>query len=316
VQQLRASLNEWNLQYHELLSSLFIEKVPDLAPLQLELKYCFMVSQVLVYRCDRNARYQQRYRDSARMALKLVGQVAGNPNAFTPARCAVLTRFVFPFPHRVSLHSLTRLPPRMFRNYPLVALHDLFSFCLGKDQPDNTEDGQLIYEMRHNLKLLHHADFPDAYYARLEVGLKWSTELLDTIKDCLSKSAAVGSSTDMADRTPTWSSLETQPQPSSSAGQWNSAALTFAMDTDENFHALTTSVPPEGPLDPSFPVFGLTASSSGDGSILAVNHGLDHPHQSMWAAAGFPCNTSSESFFDADFAQSIIPTGPCSSGGV
>lgn len=216
----------------------------------------------------------------------------------------------------------------MLRNHPLVALHDLFSFCLAKELPENTEDGQLIYEMRHNLELLQHADFPDAYYARLEVGLKWCTELLDTIKDCLSKSMAAsdwgpanGSSTGMSYRTPTRSTLETQSELSSCpVGQRNSAALTFAMDTDESLHALRTSVPLEGIIDPGFPVFGLTASSSGDGTALAVNHGLDHPvfvvHQSMWAEAGFPCNASSELFFDADFAQSIMPTGPCSAGGV
>lgn len=94
VQQLWGSLNEWNIKYHALLSSPILEKMADLAPMQLELKYCFMVSQVLVHRCDRNARSQQRYRDPARSALKLIAQVAGDHRSITLARCAVLARFV------------------------------------------------------------------------------------------------------------------------------------------------------------------------------------------------------------------------------
>lgn len=240
---------------------------------------------------------------------------------------------------RVSVQFGSLTATRMFRNYPLVALHDLFSFCLIKGQPDSTEeDGQLIYETRHNLQLLHHADFPDAYYARLEVGLKWCTGLLDTIKDCLSRSATASdwepangssSSTGMADRTPMrMSTSEFQSEPSSLPavrGQWNSATtLGFTTDADDSLHALTASVPSEGLLDPTgFPVFGLAASSNNaDGAVLALNHGLDHPvsvstmHHPMWTASEFPCGSSSESFFDADFTQSIMPIVPNSSEGV
>ncbi|KOC13248.1 C6 transcription factor [Aspergillus flavus AF70] len=290
VQQLWGSLNEWNIKYHALLSSPILEKMADLAPMQLELKYCFMVSQVLVHRCDRNARSQQRYRDPARSALKLIAQVAGDHRSITLARCAVLAR--------------------MFRNYPLVAVHDLFSFCLTVGEPDSTEDGQLIHETRRHLELLHYADFPQAYFARLEVGLKWCTDMLDTIKDCLSRSAVAGdwgamdgSSTGLSDRTPPSESELSSIPPDA----W--ASLNLPMSRDEMLCGLSPSVPSEGLLDPQFSAFGLTTSSTGDSTVPAFAQGGDNPavtmHPSMWVPAEVPCN-SSEPLFDPEFTRSIM----------
>lgn len=82
---------EW-MQQHERVyrRESLLEQAPELDLLQLEIRYCYNVAKILIYRCDRSTGSQQRCREQACLALQTISEVFREP--ITTSSCAVLGR--------------------------------------------------------------------------------------------------------------------------------------------------------------------------------------------------------------------------------
>ncbi|KAI2780391.1 hypothetical protein F4815DRAFT_148196 [Daldinia loculata] len=160
-------VDEWNQQNHELITAIFPENTAELANIQLELKYCYHVTQVLCLRHDRQDELaQHQMRDHARICLRLVSEV-GSPSLTTT--------------------SLALLD-RMLGNYPVVAFIELVAFyfnTLAKGEapePELEADLEILWAVCRYLQALHNPSFQTTYYPRLRDGLAWALENIEIMK--------------------------------------------------------------------------------------------------------------------------------------
>ncbi|KAI1387976.1 uncharacterized protein F4822DRAFT_298123 [Hypoxylon trugodes] len=165
VHRLCQLLEEWHQQHHEFMNthSLGVES----GYMQLELKYCYHVTQVLILLHDhQNELAQRKLHDHSRTCLRLISEAGSTP------------------PTTTSLALLAR----MLGNYPITAFLDLISFhfnILSKNGPsdENFEsDLSMLLITSHYLRTLGHPDFPAVYFGRLDIGLTWALGLLEIVK--------------------------------------------------------------------------------------------------------------------------------------
>lgn len=88
----RKQMHRLNRLCDERLPSLpsLVSRDPGLRLMQLELKYCYHVSKILIHRCHRTAEEWQITREHAVSALKTITDVFEEP--VTPGSCMVLGR--------------------------------------------------------------------------------------------------------------------------------------------------------------------------------------------------------------------------------
>ncbi|EED22171.1 hypothetical protein TSTA_094170 [Talaromyces stipitatus ATCC 10500] len=163
VEMLRNLVNEWGLQHHTVIDQLSsLEVPPGSDPLQIELKYTYHATQILINRCDSNEDSQQQTVFHARSALKII-------NLLASAQPLTVS-------HLVALE-------RIFRNYPVVAFTDLLGVCLTKGLLGKEEDIQLLRAARDAYQLIHE---PNMYFGNTEksyTGFIWCIDLLDLVEN-------------------------------------------------------------------------------------------------------------------------------------
>ncbi|KAK9421816.1 putative Zn(2)-C6 fungal-type domain-containing protein [Seiridium unicorne] len=164
-------------------SSLGGHDVEDLVLMQLELRYCYHVTHVLVLRSDRNKdeRIQTQILHHARACLRLVVEMGnlGDGVQLTPSRTAKA---------RVAALS------RVLGSYPMVAFMDLVAFRLDEfiasrlqpgsdlahsEPQDVAADMELLQAVPRILQGLQHPDRPSTYINRLRAGMGWAAWVLD-----------------------------------------------------------------------------------------------------------------------------------------
>ncbi|KAI1370678.1 hypothetical protein F4677DRAFT_451188 [Hypoxylon crocopeplum] len=158
-------------------------EVDDLISLQLEVRYCYHVTHVLVLRCERSRdeRAQVQMRHHARTCLQLImemGNIEGGP---------------LPSPTHVIKARLASLG-RVLGTYPIVAFTDLAAFHLdeiltnrpppnsnsARGESDDVEaDIKLLSAVPRLLQRLQHADCPTTYLNRLQAGLEWAVQVVE-----------------------------------------------------------------------------------------------------------------------------------------
>lgn len=181
----RSSLGE-SLFGSNIQHSLGGNEVDELVSLQLELRYCYYVTHVLILRCDRskNERSQVQMRHHARTSLRLIVEMGSmedstlpTPNHFAKARLALLSRAL--------------------GAYPMVAFMDLVAFHLDEILPSRTRpssdtahsesddvesDIELFNSVLRLLQGLQNVDRPSTYLNRTRQGLEWATRVLEETK--------------------------------------------------------------------------------------------------------------------------------------
>ncbi|GAM35486.1 C6 transcription factor [Talaromyces pinophilus] len=162
AEMLRNLVNEWGLQHHTVINQLSsLEVPPGSDPLQIELKYTYHATQILISRCDSSEESQQQILFHARSALKITHLLAS-------AQPLTVS-------HLVALE-------RIFRNYPAVAFTDLLAVCLTKGIVGREEDLQLLRAARNAYQLIHE---PNMFFGNVEkpyTGFNWCIGLLDLVE--------------------------------------------------------------------------------------------------------------------------------------
>ncbi|RYP69145.1 hypothetical protein DL771_006239 [Monosporascus sp. 5C6A] len=170
VQLIGKLIDKWSQQHRGQLDAALVEPAPDLGLDQLELKYCYGVTQVLALRCDRGSeRAQQQLLNYARSCLKLVAKVGAAP--LNAERLASLAR--------------------MLGNYPMVAFVDLLSHHLptllrdGSSDlpPEIRDDIELLKTVPTHIQALQHPDRSYSYFGRLYMGINWAVEILNVLQE-------------------------------------------------------------------------------------------------------------------------------------
>ncbi|KAI0151737.1 hypothetical protein GGR57DRAFT_171545 [Xylariaceae sp. FL1272] len=150
-------------------SSSTAEEAADAKLLGMELMYAYQVSQILVLRCDETSdQSKEKARELARTSLKLLLEVCEPP--LTTARFALLAR--------------------MFRRYPMVAFVELVTLHLvnlpTKGHNDElTADIALLRAVCDQLATLQYHNLAHIFYARLNVGLVWALDTLESLAAAL-----------------------------------------------------------------------------------------------------------------------------------
>ncbi|KAK8054549.1 C6 transcription factor [Apiospora phragmitis] len=170
VQQLSSSLDKYAQRHAESIPSSPSSSAGDTDPIKLELAYGFLVSQVLVLRCDRrNEKSQERMRALARKSLRLVLAVCKPPR--TTPRLALLSSIV--------------------GNYPMVAFFELASYRLavlfktGEAGAGAQADITLLRAVCEHLQIPEHDKLTHIFYTRLKLGLEWARDLLEVLGEAL-----------------------------------------------------------------------------------------------------------------------------------
>lgn len=152
-EKLSEILRRWSALHVSLLDEK-ADKEDSASLLRLELKYCYHVAQILVCRCcssqDKSKKDQRT--ENARAALRLLNSLRKTP----PSLGAVA------------------LLARLFRNYPLIAFHELHDNLIR--DPDTTSwiHLDLMADTADILRELLHPNFPRVYYTRLHIGMTWA----------------------------------------------------------------------------------------------------------------------------------------------
>jgi len=192
-------LRKWTSHYSEILGQSSDEDPSPASYLQIELKYCFHVAQVLILRHSSTTANAQLCITNARAAVGVIINVyrAGS-----------------------TVGSMSLLA-RIFRNYPVVAFLELHGRSFGTSTTQLASNLQLLSqssEVLASLKDNPHSD--KAYYARLYLGLTWYSEnltlLLDAAESChqISTNSSHGPSVSTTSASSSDAPL-TQPQSSS-----------------------------------------------------------------------------------------------------
>ncbi|OTB02206.1 hypothetical protein M426DRAFT_13786 [Hypoxylon sp. CI-4A] len=160
-------IDEWYEQNRELMETPLLNEGPEVSSRQLELKYCYHVTQVLILRHDRhNADVQQEVRSHARICLRLIREASSSQ--FTTTTLTLL--------HRI------------FNIYPIPAFIDIIAFhfdnlAASKDlDPEFEADSELLRIVSRHLQVLQNPNFPTVYLTRLQLGLNWALGIIDVVK--------------------------------------------------------------------------------------------------------------------------------------
>ncbi|KAI1269285.1 hypothetical protein F5Y18DRAFT_374124 [Xylariaceae sp. FL1019] len=150
-------------------SSSTAEETADAKLQGIELTYAYQVSQILVLRCDEtNDQSKERIQGLARTSLGLLLEVIEPP--LTTARFALLAR--------------------MFRRYPMVAFVELVTQHL-VNMPVECHDEELAADISllravcEQLATLQYHNLAHIFYARLNVGLVWALDTLESLAAAL-----------------------------------------------------------------------------------------------------------------------------------
>ncbi|KAL2831476.1 fungal-specific transcription factor domain-containing protein, partial [Aspergillus cavernicola] len=162
--RLTGILQEWQEIHKLLVMKPLIDRAYHLKSPQIELRYAFHTTQVLIQRCDTSLSPEERYRNHAQSALELI-------------KTADIT-----------------IRARIFRNYPMVAFHDLFLYILISDKSglvENTECADLLRSVRRSLEPFRDPNFPESYYNKLYSGFSWCTDQLDILQNAINSTLAL-----------------------------------------------------------------------------------------------------------------------------
>ncbi|KAJ5891590.1 uncharacterized protein N7473_007818 [Penicillium subrubescens] len=200
---------------------------PGLRLMQLEVRYCFHVSKILIHRCHRMTGGWQRCHEHAVSALQIITDVFEQPA--TPGSCVILGR--------------------IFQNYPLVAFHDLCLRYLTEGLVDVAAMLPRLINVRRQLSSLEHKGLPSAYFTKLNLGVTWCTDLMSVVNNsskalepttCL---LTPSTSTDMGDLLPSMSLRD------ENANYWADTSDTLIQDQSD---ILGTFGSPDYFFDPTF----------------------------------------------------------------
>ncbi|KAI0403332.1 hypothetical protein F4802DRAFT_571752 [Xylaria palmicola] len=134
---------------------------------QLELKYCYHITQVLILRCDQINHVQRQVLDHARACLRVVVGIIGTPMS------------------SIALSYLGRL----LQNYSIVPFTELLRFHLHNlgrvvsVDEGISEDVELLRYINHSVQALQHPNLPQPYLSQLGLGLDWLFRVLAIIAE-------------------------------------------------------------------------------------------------------------------------------------
>ncbi|OTA88250.1 hypothetical protein M434DRAFT_399084, partial [Hypoxylon sp. CO27-5] len=167
ARRLAQLIDEWYEQHQKLMEATFMDDTAELGNLQLELKYCYHVTQVLILCHDRqNGCTQRQLRDHDRTCLRLMNEVGSLPT--NGSRIALLGR--------------------MLGNYPVAAFVDLVAFHFntltrnGISDAELESDFELLCAVCRYLQMLRHPNFPSVYFTHLYKGMSWALSILELLK--------------------------------------------------------------------------------------------------------------------------------------
>ncbi|KAL3477652.1 hypothetical protein BJX99DRAFT_225874 [Aspergillus californicus] len=162
VRRLTGALRRWK-EKHDLLLGELPGQAYHLFVAQIELRYASLVTEILVQRRDTTLSAEQRHRDLSRKALMLIKDVPKD---------------------RVDILG------RMFRNYPMIAFHELFTYVMIAEMSEMASNADLLRETSQLLVLFRDPNFPESYYNKLYAGFTWCLDQLDLLQDAMQKITA------------------------------------------------------------------------------------------------------------------------------
>ncbi|KAH7303520.1 hypothetical protein B0I35DRAFT_446538 [Stachybotrys elegans] len=175
VYQLSGSLDDYYQKYVKSLPVSQGSNGEGLDPTKIELAYGFLVSQVLVLRCNRNDENgQAKMRELARKSLEVVVTVSTPP--LTTQRLALLSNII--------------------RNYPLVAFFDLASYHIsgifetGEVSIDARADLALLRALCEQIPVPEHGKLAHVFSSCLKAGLHWALDILEVLVEALRSNAS------------------------------------------------------------------------------------------------------------------------------
>ncbi|KAI0602684.1 hypothetical protein F4775DRAFT_535138 [Biscogniauxia sp. FL1348] len=174
-----SSMDNFAQLHSKTLSSSSTDVMEDFQPLQMEISYGYLVSQVLILRCDQGSNQSQdKMREISRSCLRLILDVC--KTRFTATRIAVLGS--------------------LFRNYPIVAFVELVAFHManlfknGEYDTAMQADISLVRATCNQLQILQYEQLENMFYVRLRLGLSWALDTLEILGKFLAKPSPIGSS--------------------------------------------------------------------------------------------------------------------------
>ncbi|KAI9835135.1 MAG: hypothetical protein M1819_002504 [Sarea resinae] len=159
--KLDSSLWNWSLQYKDLMGKPALDAIPAILFIKLELKYCFNVGRVLIYRRVDEHAGKEQCRESAKLALRIIADV----------------HKLGPSPGAVALRG------RLFRSYPMISFIELFELMLDDPVQEAKGAASILHAVYEALLTLQHPQFPTVYYSRLLEGMAWCLGVVDVFKD-------------------------------------------------------------------------------------------------------------------------------------
>lgn len=166
VAKLSTLFRNWRCKYKVLFNTPFVVQDLTKSCLQIELKYCFNVGQILIHRCGRDETSKQQRIDSVYAALNIIKEIHGTNSNL--GKVALLGRSDS-FHPCVYFANLSRI----FRCYPSVAFLDLHDRILETPESTSPADVELLTTVAEALDSLKDPNFPQAYCSKLHIAIEW-----------------------------------------------------------------------------------------------------------------------------------------------
>ena len=205
VTKLSNLFRNWEWKYRILFTAPLA--VEDFAKycLQVELKYCFNVGQILIHRCGRDETSNQQRTHSGYAALNIIKDIHGTSSSL--GKVALLGRSVSFYPC-VNSSDLGRI----FRCYPSVAFLDLYERILEAPESTSKADVELLATVAEALDPLKDPNFPQAYYLRLHIAMSWCIKVARAVTNSMAQSSTAATPEPSTERRESMAPESSQPQ--------------------------------------------------------------------------------------------------------
>ena len=205
VTKLSSLFRNWVLKYRVLFTAPLA--VEDFAKycLQVELKYCFNVGQILIHRRGREETSNQQRMNSGYAALNIIKDIHGTSSILF--KVAVLGRSVSSYPCAYSSDL-----GRIFRCYPSVAFLDLYDRILEAPESTTKADVELLTTMAEALDPLKDPNFPQAYYSRLHIAMLWCIKVARAVTNSIAPLSTAATPEPSTERRESLAPESSQPQ--------------------------------------------------------------------------------------------------------
>ena len=193
VTKLSNLFRKWECKYKVLFTApLGVEDLTKYC-LQVELKYCFDVGQILIHRCGRDETSKQQRVDSVYSALNIIRDIHETSSSL--GKVALSGRSVTFHPCVYSSHL-----GRIFRCYPSVAFLDLHDRILEAPESTSKADVELLTTIAEALDPLKDPNFPQAYDSRLHIAMLWCIKVARAVTKSMAQSSIAATPESSAER--------------------------------------------------------------------------------------------------------------------